>query len=757
MTGIPKGLFPQRDFSGGQMSEIARRRDDTKLQRAGLRRAENLRARAEGGASNRPGRRPIIYQPGRTENLRMTASKRFYLSFAAGALVVRKLDGSVAFSATGLPWTGDLLDDVRWARFDLEVFICWRGERPRVLSYDDKADTWAITTFSFRTNASGKVRAPVWRFAPRGINITPSAFSGSVTVTASSGCFTAGMVGTVLRYYDRQLVVTGYTSATQITALVTEDIPPGYQLGLNEASRYGFQVGDVVENIDKGGKGYVRERGGTTSNWWIRIMSINPVSEFRGVVPDVSGGDHVVGPNASEEHVNPVTALGSPLNCDVWTEQAVSDYRGWPWSVATDRSRLIFSRLPGVPNGILWSAIGDPYDHDVTGAADGAIFETLQGNATVLDVAGGADQFVFGDTGVYFIPISAADPLRPGSVDFRPVSSDGVAFVRPAATSDGFAFINSEGTRVLGLVGTGQSARPYVVRDLTEYHHDLVKAPRCIDVATGDGEDVERYVYVVNADGSMMVGRHNVGEDWLGWFPWLAEGDGVTWASTFQSEVIASVTRTCAFGAAGTVELFDAAAWMDGEVDLGAYPAALEAERAADWPDYGKLFFHAGRTVDVLHAGEYLGEREVDEDGNLVPADGEELVEADTVVGARFSLRAVPFVPNDGEGESKRQRTRRRRVSKLALHLDGASRFEVEGEVRLDPERDAWLLDPSGDVLLDPDGGAMLLPAADLTIRPVPGTFVFRPLGRTHDPAPEIVKETPGPFTLLEIDLEANV
>ncbi|MFG1247267.1 hypothetical protein [Xanthobacter flavus] len=757
---IPKGLYPQRDFSGGQMSSLARRRDDTKMQRAGLRKAENFRSRAEGGCTLRSGRRPLFVQAGRTEWLRMTAEKRFKIAFSDERVTVYEADGSVAFTSTAVPWTAGALDDVRWARFDLEVFMCWRGSRPKVLTYDDKADTWAIADFAFRTNASGKVRAPVWRYAPRGIAITPSDFSGSVTVTASAAAFTAGMVGCIIRYYDRQLLITAFTSSTSVTATVIEDIPPGYQLTLSDDSKDGFQIGDVVENITRGGKGYVRAKGVTSGTTWIKILVIPPVSKFRG--RSGSGdtlilGDKVVGPNAKEDEVNPVTKLTAPLDSDVWTEQAVSDYRGWPWSVAADRGRLIFSRIPGVPNGILWSAIGDPRDFDVTGNADGAIFETLQANAAVLEVAGGADQFVFCDTGLYYIPISAADPLQPGSIDFRVLSSDGAAFTRPVATPEGLAFINAERTRVLALVGTGQTARPYVVRDITEYHSPLVKSPRCIEMATGDGENIERYLYVVNEDGSLMVGRFNAGEEWVGWFPWVPLGDRVTWISCFQSQTIASVERDVEFGTITTVDLFDDTAALDALIDLGAYPGGLEAYRASSLPTYGKLFLFAGGMVDVFHDGEYLGERAVDDLGNLIEADGETLTEVLTVVGSRIVGRLVPFVPNTGEGDSKRQRTRLRRVSKLTFHLEGATTFSVEGEVRLDPVRDAGLLDPSGGIILDPDDVDLLAPSADLVADPVPGTFTFRPLGRSHDPQPELLKDVPGPLTVLEIDLEVNI
>jgi len=54
--------------------------------------------------------------------------------------------------------------------------------------------------------------------------LTPSATSGSITLTASSGIFTADYVGTMFKLLDGIVLVTGYTSATVLDCSVINDL-----------------------------------------------------------------------------------------------------------------------------------------------------------------------------------------------------------------------------------------------------------------------------------------------------------------------------------------------------------------------------------------------------------------------------------------------------------------------------------------------------------------------------------------------------
>ena len=98
-----------------------------------------------------------------------------------------------------------------------------------------------------------------------------------------------------------------------------------------------------------------------------------------------------------------------------------------------DQQRLGFCNIPSVPGGVIWSAIGTPTDllPDPSGGPtpDTAIFELVPKKSRVLYVLAGPEssEFVFTDNGIYYIPISVTNPLKPGSVAFNLLSTDGCA------------------------------------------------------------------------------------------------------------------------------------------------------------------------------------------------------------------------------------------------------------------------------------------------------------------------------------------
>jgi hypothetical protein len=71
--------------------------------------------------------------------------------------------------------------------------------------------------------------------------------------------------------------------------------------------------------------------------------------------------------------------------------------------------------------------------------------------------------------------------------------------------------------------GSSFSTKPYSVSDITVFHqHLFAGGPVALALSTGDGEKPERYVYVVNADGSVAVGKYETAKQWIGWLPWPA-------------------------------------------------------------------------------------------------------------------------------------------------------------------------------------------------------------------------------------------
>lgn len=740
-------VIRQRDFSGGEIVEHAKRRDDVELVRAGSRRLLNRLILPTGATCQRPGRTTLFSDGPRVEEVRMSATKTYRLCFSAGQVVIRNSSGTILHTFTGKPWTNANVEYIRWTRFEYQIYVTFPAMKPRVLTWDG-ADSWSDAAFAFAAdprNANATLE-PFHRYAARGVTMYPSARTGSITLQTSAAVFNASHVGAKFRWCGKQTVITAVTDADTATATVIEELPPVYSYEISATGSFpnGFYIGDVVE-VETGdvpptpvGKGLIIGSNGTTK---LYILHTQNYDIFLATLK-------IIGPTGRGTISNPGTLTASEWATTIWDESICSDYRGWPQSVSADQNRLIFSDLPGVPEAIMWSAIRDPANHLPSAAPDGAIVEYAPEKSRVYSVVGAlGDEFVLTDKGVRQIPISTGNPLKPGSVAFNFVTDEPSAQVEPRVTSEGVLYVNAGRNRVNIIVGTGQSARPYVIKQVSDFHAHLFRGIKAIAVSTG-GEDIaDRYVYAMNNDGTLAVGKVNPGKDWIGWVPWELAGDGVglaSWVSAMGDVVL--VTAAYRFDNVTDrylVEQQDATAWLDGCVPLHSVPTALAAGGS------GTLWFYAGATVSIMDADRYLGERAVKVNGELFLQEGDDFDATTIKVGFPWTERIEPFLPHMNEGQSGQQALRPRQIKQAAAAVQDSTGFEVNAIVV--PKKDAWLIERR-QIKVEP----AYLQGEDQALAPPRREKVvtFSVPGSDEDPRYEIVKTRPGPLRVLELTTE---
>jgi hypothetical protein len=209
---------------------------------------------------------------GRTEEVAMPGGSFFFLNFAAGAVTVFSSAGASVFTATtihrvptdagfAIPWTSLTLGGIVWAQIGKTIYIAYPdgapNNVPQVLSWDG-VSTWMLGPYTETLNVgSGQKRTPFFRISPPNITLLPSATTGSITVTASSAVFSAGMIGTRLQFCGRQLTITAFTSSTVVTATVNEPLPPGQTLSYSGTLQGSVNIGDVVTGSTTGAQGIV--------------------------------------------------------------------------------------------------------------------------------------------------------------------------------------------------------------------------------------------------------------------------------------------------------------------------------------------------------------------------------------------------------------------------------------------------------------------------------------------------------------------
>jgi hypothetical protein len=741
----------QKDFSAGEVDLVLKRADDNPARKAGVRQLSNFRIQSSGSATNRPGRTLLFVQQGRTEQILVAPGVIYRLCFGGdGSLTVRDATGIVVASqpAGTYAWRTATLPQIVWdsvkiGASQVDVVICFPGQKMQIASFDG-VSTWTFSAFSFQLDSGGIELVPFFRIAAPGITLVPSSNVGVVNITFSAPVLLPTHVGTLMRYCNIRLRVQTVTSPTTGTALMIDGGADQIVLTIPGGAS-GLLLGDEIVGQTNGTKAIVSVIYSTTS------IGVQCLSNFGS---GFAASETVTGPNGSG--VVTASSLAAPTPVAVWDEQLFSTARGWPQSVFVDQQRLGFCNMPSVPSAIAWSALGLPYDFDVGQAfPDDAIVELAPFNSQVQFVVPGPEssEFVFCDRAIFYIAISASNPLKPGSVGFQILSNDGsAANVQPRSVQEVIIYVDSGLVTVQSIVATGAFNRPYETRDLADLHTHLIKTPIAIAVPSSSRGFPERYGFVLNSDGtvSVMKYRQQSGQlqGLIGWTPWSGAGS-VGWVSALGADVLFSTT----YGGVAAVEIMDATQYLDAAFLVNSPPAILA-------PPVGKgpLWFAPNTSVTLIDQGtRMMGTYQIDANGFIIPQfnAGENLVSATLMAGQPWTAIAEPFAEDAQSGADMHQRMLPRRISYFSVYVVDSTGFVL---AKLFSAKQTPTSPPLGTIM-----NIRRVPAwnqgDDPTAPPPLRETVeeWRPSGHSYDPRVAIIKDTPGPLTILELGMEISI
>lgn len=562
---------------------------------------------------------------------------------------------------------------------------------------------------------------------------------------------TSTLVGTRMRFVDRQILITGITSSLIATATVEETLPGSQVLGFSSDPATTYSIGDEVEGDVTLAKGVVGSINSGANQMTVQLLA--------GSTTFNSAADgHIVGPGGSLILATS-SGVGNPIAVTEWDDEVMNKLRGYPQSVFVDQGRLGFCNFPPVPSAIGWSALGVFTDLYIDGTPDQAIFEIAPGKSQALYVIPGPEnsEFVMCDNAVYYIPITVSDPLKPGSVAFTLLSSDGCAQVQPRISQETIIYINAGGSRVIGILASGAPLRPYYTQDLTENHVHLFKTPIAIAAPTADGQFPERYAYVLNSDGTVAVGKYLVKagfvQDTPGWLPWNGSGSA-TWLSALGADVVFCTTyQQTGLPAVTMVELQDATQAMDAAFLVNTPPTALVAPVGQ-----GPLWFLPGGSVSLMdQSTRAMGVYQIDANGFIIPqfAGGENLASLTLVAGQPWVPLIEPWIPSVPGGPDQKQRLTRRRIPRIEIYVQNSTGFLFQ---RLYSGAEGENLPVPGTPMAQ-NRIPMWMQDDDPTKPPIQRErgYAFRPKGRAFDPRVQFLKDTTGTWTINEISTEVTI
>lgn len=210
------------NFTAGEISPRLLGRGDLRAYDNGASRLRNVFIHPTGGLNRRAGLRFIdtARGPGRLVAFEFNTEQLYLMVFTDTHVDVYRDDVKVTDFAA--PWTEAQLGQINWVQSADTLLVVHPDVAPRKITRSAET-AWTVTDWSY-FEKDGRIFQPFRKFADDDLTLTPSATTGAITLGASADVFVSGHAGLRLRIEDKEVEITGFTSATQVSATVKETL-----------------------------------------------------------------------------------------------------------------------------------------------------------------------------------------------------------------------------------------------------------------------------------------------------------------------------------------------------------------------------------------------------------------------------------------------------------------------------------------------------------------------------------------------------
>lgn len=696
--------FPfKTSHAAGEIAEEFIMRTDLQVRNEASKQFRNALLKAGGGFRRRWGTQDLAGLAGisRLETYGVGSDDAQILVFGDGLFEVRDLDGVIVQTLTAsVPWVEADLFDMQVALEDGKIVVTCRSFEPQQLTLT--SGVWSIGPLDYADGLNGAIQQPYWRYAERGVSLTPSAFSGSgITLQTSASFFVPAHVGTRLRYTGVEIEVATVVDGQNATGNVIGTLYPTVTVTLG--SSVGFSVGQVVQGDTSQIRGVV---SGVPSGTTLTVQLLDGYTYFDATEP-------LVGPT-SKSTMSAVVAAGAPAATVDWDEALISTARGYPGACALHRNRLLVGDFPQAQSIMAASATGDIGDFSTgSGLETDAIVERVGRESSLgLRHFGSTEQLLlFTEGGPYYVPEQVAAPLSPTNFELLRIGPEKVGAAPPILVSEGMMFTELGSGRLMIALPTGNVRRSWDVADLSELAYHLMGEPVEMDLVPA-GTESDRIVPVLRSDGQIAALTYRRSQTFSAWGLWTTTG---AWRSILNAagDLYAVAEREINGATVYRLEKFVTGAWADGMVSLATRTTPVS--------------LYANSTVGVWDGENKIGEFAVGNDGVLVGVDDSY---GAVQVGIDFTLTVEGVPPVDSE----RGLRPNYKITRADVDCVDSVAFKGNG------------LNPSGW------SGATVGGSAG----PSTGVRRFRPLGRGKYPTFTITQDVGGPLEVRSVTLEVT-
>jgi hypothetical protein len=505
----------------------------------------------------------------------------------------------------------------------------------------------------------------------RAADLTLSAKTGAITVTASAGVFAPGDVGLSVYADSGVATITGYTSPTIVSATTISDfISTTYSAG-------GYGITQSAWRSEDVGK-FVRINGGLC-----RITSlVSSVAVKATLLTSLTGT--VAAP-----------PLAWSLESSVWSASA-----GYPRTLTLHEQRLVAAGSNAWPQTIWGSRTAEYLDFTKGTNDDDSYSFTIAADEVnpISYLASLRNMVVHTYGGEFSLQGGVEKPITPTNVRIRPESAHGSKGVRPVTIGKESVFVQRAGRKVRAM-GYRYDVDGYQAPDLSSLAEHIT-ASGVVGMAYQQEPDM--LLWAVRTDGALLSCTIDRDQQVTGWARHYTEGAFeaiATIPNGERDETWAIVRRTVDGQTVRYLEIMDDT-WqplLTAAPDPDAYPPTAEptvygmtADCALSFDSVdGEQLFSVphliGKTVDIVADGSVLPQQVVQNDGSVTLPRAAFRV----LIGLHFRSEIGLLTPEVGTGTGTAQGNAMstHEVSLRFLETIGATVLDGEGNAQVMPFR----------------------------------------------------------------------
>ena len=538
---------PLNNFQFGEVSPALTSRTDTKVYTNAAEQVRNFFIRSEGGLKKRTGTKRWANfgsNPTYNANLRMNVriepfifsdDEKYIIAFSNTRIDIFQIDPSngninTLTPITGQSWlvntsVGPYLEEITFAQQGDLMFICHNTFQTRILERTSLT-AFNVSTFNFDTSRDGfDIFQPYHSFQALGVTLTSSGTTGSVTLTSSSDYFTSNHVGIDLLIGETRARITGFTSATEVTATLQGTLKQ--QLPIDSLKTFEGSNRVQITQAEHGlaaNASITIERSGAVGG--IANSNINGSRTVAEVI-DSNTYEITAGASATSSAIgggSPRIITGAATT--EWAEQSYSELRGYPAAVTFHQNRLWFGGTLAQPDGIWGSKSGQFFNFDVGDGEDNDALDLTANVGEIFSIrhlVSNRDLQVFTTGAELFVQAPTDKPVTPANAQIKRQTPFGSSFVRPTVFDGATLFIQKTGSALREFLFTDSEAS-YTSVAVSGLAPHLILDPVQQTSIKGALNRSESYAFLINNDGTIAVFYSVRGDQKAGWSLWDTQG-----------------------------------------------------------------------------------------------------------------------------------------------------------------------------------------------------------------------------------------